>query len=214
MFKKNKPSSAESSSAAVQETLAQNLTDVFDGPLGLGTSEALQHATKILSAEDTSNEELLDGLQRAREITSKFLTKINDTVYSSPDLSRYGGIAEAAIPKAYRQFIDKHKQIVMALDVRIGECEKYIRLENGDVAETFLQAAYGLPQPPSSRIRKAVEIALDHGNFDGSHHKMWTIDQMLRALLADEYDTTIAEYNKGEDGNPANWVPWDIGSPP
>jgi hypothetical protein len=31
-------------------------------------------------------------------------------------------------------------------------------------------------------ISKALEIAIQFGGVDGSHHKMWTIDQMVRAL--------------------------------
>jgi hypothetical protein len=31
-------------------------------------------------------------------------------------------------------------------------------------------------------ISKALEIAIRSGGVDGSHHKMWTIDQMVRAL--------------------------------
>jgi hypothetical protein len=32
------------------------------------------------------------------------------------------------------------------------------------------------------RIAKALELA-DYGTVDGDHHKMWVIDQMVRALL-------------------------------
>lgn len=32
------------------------------------------------------------------------------------------------------------------------------------------------------KIKKALEIAVSYGNIDGAHHKMWTIDQMVRAL--------------------------------
>jgi hypothetical protein len=33
-----------------------------------------------------------------------------------------------------------------------------------------------------ARIAKALEIASEYGTIDGSRHKMWTIDQMCRAL--------------------------------
>lgn len=33
----------------------------------------------------------------------------------------------------------------------------------------------------NERIKQALEIAQD-GGFDGAHHKMWVIDQMVRAL--------------------------------
>jgi hypothetical protein len=57
------------------------------------------------------------------------------------------------------------------------------------------------------RINKAVEIALGHGQTDGAHHKLWVIDQMLRALLAHKYESTIAEWCGREDE-------WDTGIAP
>jgi hypothetical protein len=35
---------------------------------------------------------------------------------------------------------------------------------------------------PEERIAKALEIASEYGTIDGGHHKMWVIDQMVRAL--------------------------------
>lgn len=32
------------------------------------------------------------------------------------------------------------------------------------------------------RIIKALELAMEYGGIDGGHHKMWVIDQMVRAL--------------------------------
>lgn len=32
--------------------------------------------------------------------------------------------------------------------------------------------------------RGCVDLASDHGWIDGGHHKMWVIDQMVRALLS------------------------------
>lgn len=54
------------------------------------------------------------------------------------------------------------------------------------------------------RIRKATNIALEYGPFDGAHHKMWVIDQMLRAILGPDYSDTLLE--KTED--------WDFGIAP
>lgn len=33
------------------------------------------------------------------------------------------------------------------------------------------------------RIKKALEISDNNGTTDGGHHKMWVIDQMVRALM-------------------------------
>ena len=32
------------------------------------------------------------------------------------------------------------------------------------------------------RIKKALDFAMRYGGIDGGHHKMWVIDQMIRAL--------------------------------
>lgn len=36
------------------------------------------------------------------------------------------------------------------------------------------------------RVDKALEIAGDHGQGIGEQHKMWTIDQIVRALLGSD----------------------------
>lgn len=57
------------------------------------------------------------------------------------------------------------------------------------------------------RIESAIHMALKFGSVDGSHHKAWVIDQMLRFLAVDKYDELIAEYgyDVGE---------WDCGIAP
>lgn len=78
-----------------------------------------------------------------------------------------------------------------------------------------------------ARIQKALDIAFSYGNVDGSHHKMWTIDQMVRALTgcpmvqedsyqvqgeSEEYKEWVREVKQGEDG-PETYE-WDIGIAP
>lgn len=43
-------------------------------------------------------------------------------------------------------------------------------------------------------IEKALEIACAYGNIDGAHHKMWVIDQMVRALCIteEEYESFLS----------------------
>lgn len=43
------------------------------------------------------------------------------------------------------------------------------------------------------KIDKAIEIAVQHGGHDGAHHKDWVIDQMVRVLAGDDYDTIVAD---------------------
>lgn len=66
----------------------------------------------------------------------------------------------------------------------------------------------------NERIKKALDIAWDYAQCDGSHHKMWVIDQMVRALCGseEEYEKWVGEYTKPlEDGD---YYPWDIGIAP
>lgn len=64
----------------------------------------------------------------------------------------------------------------------------------------------------NSRIEKALEVAESYSQIDGSHHKAWVIDQMVRALLSGKYKKWIRKYKDGEDG--ANTYEWDKGIAP
>lgn len=59
------------------------------------------------------------------------------------------------------------------------------------------------------RITDAIIIAVDYGQIDGAHHKMWVIDQMVRALAGDAYEGIIKEFCSGEDG--PETYDWDEG---
>jgi hypothetical protein len=62
------------------------------------------------------------------------------------------------------------------------------------------------------RIQQAINLAISYGGIDGSHHKTWVIDQMLRVLTGNLYDKSIAEARSGEDG--PETYDWDVGIPP
>lgn len=66
--------------------------------------------------------------------------------------------------------------------------------------------------PAEERIEAAVELAIRYGGIDGGHHKMWVIDQMLRALVGDKYEALIKDARDGEDG--PETYDWDVGIPP
>lgn len=52
----------------------------------------------------------------------------------------------------------------------------------------------------AERIEKAIELAVQYGNIDGAHHKMWVIDQMVRVLAGEDYDRIVTEAKAGENG--------------
>lgn len=62
------------------------------------------------------------------------------------------------------------------------------------------------------RIEAALKVARECGQYDGGHHKMWVIDQMVRALTEGEYDGWVADARKGEDG--PDTYSWDTGIAP
>lgn len=62
------------------------------------------------------------------------------------------------------------------------------------------------------RVDKALKVALRYGGTDGSHHKAWVIDQMVRHLTGLDYGKVIEGTCAGVDG-PATYT-WDIGVPP
>lgn len=45
----------------------------------------------------------------------------------------------------------------------------------------------------AQRIDAALALAFVYGPTDGAHHKMWVIDQMVRALTGDEYDGRVRD---------------------
>ncbi|RLG45563.1 MAG: hypothetical protein DRN81_01210 [Thermoproteota archaeon] len=54
----------------------------------------------------------------------------------------------------------------------------------------------------TTKIIKALKIAVDYGQEDGAHHKAYAIDQMVRALTDDQYDRfrkSVGSWDTGED---------------
>jgi len=58
-----------------------------------------------------------------------------------------------------------------------------------------------------ARIVAALKVADEYGGIDGGHHKMWVIDQMVRALLGKEYVEWVHRFN-------ASGGEWDEGTAP
>lgn len=46
---------------------------------------------------------------------------------------------------------------------------------------------------------EALGFAYSYGQIDGSHHKAWTIDQMVRALTGDNYEAFVNSYRFDTD---------------
>jgi hypothetical protein len=66
-----------------------------------------------------------------------------------------------------------------------------------------------------SRITDALEVAVKYGQIDGTHHKQWVINEMMRQLVgnyAPAYEKLVAVAKAGEDG--PDTYDWDEGCPP
>ncbi len=60
------------------------------------------------------------------------------------------------------------------------------------------------------REAAALKIIEENGGTDGAHHKQWVLDQVVRAILGDEYDAWIAKDGRHTGGE----YEWDTGMVP
>lgn len=72
---------------------------------------------------------------------------------------------------------------------------KYVRLPIGGNVEQL-----------QDKIHRALEVAWRNGATDGSHHKMWTINQMIEALTGGHLDDFVELYEAElPDGDYYSW---------
>jgi len=50
------------------------------------------------------------------------------------------------------------------------------------------------------RIERAVDVIFQFGLIDGSHHKQWAMDKILRILLDDNYDDVLKDFPDWDHG--------------
>lgn len=62
------------------------------------------------------------------------------------------------------------------------------------------------------RVDAAIELAVRYGGIDGDHHKAWVIDQMVRVLAGDRYDSIVTEAKAGDEGPDS--YDWKVGIAP
>lgn len=69
------------------------------------------------------------------------------------------------------------------------------------------------------KVQSALMTIISYGGIDGGHHKMWTLDQVVRELVGDQYDTFIRLYEYPEGDQPdheegGREYEWDEGIAP
>jgi len=74
--------------------------------------------------------------------------------------------------------------------------------------EEALSVSEELPR----RTVQAIRFAEQYAMIDGSHHKQWVIDQMLRTLLGPHYEGWAMDYN--ESAITEDYSEWDEGIAP
>ena len=62
-------------------------------------------------------------------------------------------------------------------------------------------------------VDKTVELA-QLGQYDGDHHKLWVIDQIVREVLGEKYDEWVKEYEGPEDEDGYTEWTWETGIAP
>ena len=65
-----------------------------------------------------------------------------------------------------------------------------------------------------NKVNEALDFLYESGQVDGTHHKAWVIDQVVRILTGDGYDDWVANYEKPDEGDdPDDGYEWDVGIP-
>lgn len=90
----------------------------------------------------------------------------------------------------------------------MNKTQEELDMEEALEMEEALPVLTSLPE----ESRAAVVLAVCYGSIDGEHHKRWVIDQMVRALAGEQYDTLVAQACDGEDG--PHTYDWDTGIAP
>lgn len=63
------------------------------------------------------------------------------------------------------------------------------------------------------RITAALNIARYYGHIGGDHHRVWVIDQIVRALTASDYDQWVKSVTTAPSGVDFG-IEWDTGIMP
>ena len=69
-----------------------------------------------------------------------------------------------------------------------------------------------VPMNAEERVDQAIRLAVRYGQIGGEHHKTWVIDQMVRVLAGEGYDSLVIDAKAGEYG-PETYS-WEVGIAP
>lgn len=66
----------------------------------------------------------------------------------------------------------------------------------------------------TKEVKEALKIAFEYGQIDGSHHRLWAIDQMVRALTGKDYEKWVEEYEEVDPDTGESEYFWEEGIAP
>ena len=62
------------------------------------------------------------------------------------------------------------------------------------------------------KSKKILDFIYQYGQVDGSHHKAWVIDQIVRIITVDDYEEWVNKYEYDEETGEE--YEWDTGIAP
>ena len=86
-------------------------------------------------------------------------------------------------------------------------CHKVEALEEARKMKSLLEES----DKRKLAIKKSLDLIIRYGGIDGSHHKQWLLDQIVRTLSSD-YNEWVREFEDGSGG--PNTYEWDEGIAP
>lgn len=112
------------------------------------------------------------------------------------------------------QMLCKLAALEANLDLIQTECNRLTRaLKESNAGFEEYERRYYLEK---QKLEAAVELIGQYGCVDGSHHKQWVLDQVLRVLLPEnQYDEWVLMYEQEyPDGPDDMYDEWDVGIAP
>lgn len=61
------------------------------------------------------------------------------------------------------------------------------------------------------KLEAILELAASYGGYDGQQHKQYALDQIIRIVTGDGYESWVAEY-EGDPEDEENHYSWDVGT--
>jgi hypothetical protein len=101
------------------------------------------------------------------------------------------------------------KQITKDADMGIRHCMSPDDLRDLRRELINLEAG-GKPFTPKQRILDATNLLFRYSQIDGAHHKAWCIDQAVRILMSDKYESWVESYETVDEDGEKEYE-WDVG---